>query len=67
MFLYCLFIPSTMPGDETHNAHDDCAICKAWSKSQAIRKFRKLYCDFDASNVFRVTYNKYGIAVLSDY
>jgi hypothetical protein len=56
-----------MPGDATHNAHDDCAICKAWSKSQAIRKFRKLYCDFDESNVFRVTYNKYGIAVLSDY
>jgi hypothetical protein len=56
-----------MPGDETHNAHDDCAICKAWSKTQAIRKFGKLYCDFDESNVFRVTYNKYGIAVLSDY
>jgi hypothetical protein len=67
MFLYCLFIQGSMPGDETHNAHDDCAICKAWSKSQAIRKFRKLYCDFDESNVFRVTYNKYGIAVLSDY
>jgi hypothetical protein len=56
-----------MLGDEIHNAHDDCAICKAWSKSQAIRKFRKLYRDFDESNVFRVTYNKYGIAVLSDY
>ena len=67
MFLYCLFIQGSMPGNETHNAHDDCAICKAWSKSQAIRKFRKLYCDFDESNVFRVTYNKYGIAVLSDY
>ena len=67
MFLYCLFIQGSMPGDATHNAHDDCAICKAWAKSQAIRKFRKLYCDFDESNVFRVTYNKYGIAVLSDY
>ena len=67
MFLYCLFIQGSMPGDATHNAHDDCAICKAWSKSLAIRKFRKLYCDFDESNVFRVTYNKYGIAVLSDY
>ena len=67
MFLYCLFIQGSMPGDETHNAHDDCAICKAWSKSQAIKKFGKLYCDFDESNVFRVTYNKYGIAVLSDY
>jgi hypothetical protein len=56
-----------MPGDEIHNAHDDCAICKAWSKRHAMRKFRKLYCDFDESNVFRVAYNKFGIAVLSDY
>ena len=56
-----------MPGDEIHNAHDDCAVCKAWSKRRAIRKFQKLYCDFDGTNVFRVTYNKFGIAVLSDY
>ncbi len=37
MFLYCLFIQNSMPGDDIHNAHDDCAICKAWSKSHAIR------------------------------
>ena len=67
MFLYCLFIPNSMPDDEIHNAHDDCAVCKAWSKRRAIRKFQKLYYDFDESNVFRVTYNNYGIAVLSDY
>jgi hypothetical protein len=56
-----------MPDDGIHNAHDDCAVCKAWSRRRAIRKFQKSYCDFDGSNVFRVTYNRYGIAVLSDY
>ena len=66
MFLYCLFICGSMLGDE-HNANDDCAICKAWSKKQAIKKFQTMYCGFDESNVSHVKYNTYGIAVLSDY
>ena len=53
--------------DEIHNANDDCAICKAWSKKHAIKKFKKMYCNFEESNVFCVKYNKYGIAVLTDY
>ena len=56
-----------MAGDEIHNANDDCAICKAWSKKQAIKKFKRMYCDFEESDVFRAKYNKYGIAVLTDY
>ena len=56
-----------MSDDAIHKANDDCALCRAWSKKQAIKKFNKLYCDFTEANVFRVTYNKYGIAVLSDY
>jgi hypothetical protein len=56
-----------MAGDEIHNANDDCAICKAWTKKQAIKKFKMMYRDFDESNVFRVKYNKYGVAVLTDY
>ena len=56
----------SMAGDEIHNANDDCAICKAWSKKQAIKKFKRMYCDFEESDVFRAKYNKYGIAVLTD-
>ena len=67
MFLYCLFIPNSMKNDGEHVVNDDCALCRAWSKKKAIQKFQKLYCDFDESNVFRVKYNKYGIAVLTDY
>lgn len=67
MFLYCLFICGSMLNDEGHNANDDCAICKAWSKKQAMKKFQAMYCNFDESNVFRVKYNKFGIAVLTDY
>ena len=67
MFLYCLFIPDSMENDGNHTATDECALCRAWSKKQAIKKFQKLYCDFDESNVSRVKYNKYGIAILTDY
>ena len=67
MFLYCLFIPDSMKNDSDHVATDDCALCRAWSKKQAIKKFKKLYCNFDESNVSRVKCNKYGIAILTDY
>ena len=67
MFLYCLFIPNSMVNDGNHIATDDCALCKAWSKKKAIKKFQKLYCHFDESNVSRVRYNTYGIAILTDY
>ena len=56
-----------MENDGNHTATDDCALCKAWTKKGAIKKFQKLYCDFDESNVSRVKYNKYGIAILTDY
>ena len=56
-----------MKNDGAHNATDNCALCRAWSKKQAIKKLQKLYCDFDESNVSRVKYNKYGIAILTDY
>lgn len=67
MFLYCLFIPGLMDNDGTHGTNDECALCKAWTKKNAIKKFQKLYCNFDKSNVFRIKYNAYGIAVLTDY
>lgn len=67
MFTFCLTISGSAVGNKIRNAKDDCAICKAWTKKQAIRKFKILYCDFNESNIFRVKYNKYGIAVLTDY
>ena len=67
MFLYSLFIANSMINDGTHIANDDCALCRAWTKKKAIKKFQKIYCNFDESNVSRVRYNTYGIAVLSDY
>ena len=67
MFLYSLFIANSMINDGTHIANDECALCRAWTKKKAIKKFQKIYCNFDESNVSRVRYNTYGIAVLSDY
>ena len=67
MFVYCLSISGSMAGDEIHNANDDCAICKKKKKKQAIKKFKRMYCDFEESDVFRAKYNKYGIAVLTEY
>lgn len=66
MFLYYLFIEGAMKDDDIHIANDDCAICRAWTKKQAINKFLAMYPAND-SNVFRVRFNKSGIAVLTDY
>ncbi|MBQ3489015.1 MAG: hypothetical protein IJA86_00305 [Clostridia bacterium] len=66
MFLFCYFLPGTMMGSD-HHANDDCALCRAWTKQRAIRKFKRLYDSVSETNVFRVRYNKFGIAILSDY
>lgn len=60
MFLYCYYFAGSM-----HD--DDCALCRAWTKKQAIKKFRTLYHLVDNGNVFRVRFNAYGVAVLTDY
>ncbi len=66
MFLYCYYLAASM-SESDHNANDDCALCKAWTKKQAINKFKKLYTSVDSENVSRVKFNSYGIAILSDY
>ncbi len=66
MFLYYYFMAGQMEG-EGHVASDDCAVCRAWTKNGAVRKFRKLYTDAAETNVFRVRYNRLGIAVLTDF
>ena len=67
MFLYRLYIRGLTKNNRMHNSNDDVALCKAWNKKNAIKKFQKLYCCFDESDVSRVKYNSYGIAVLTDY
>jgi len=66
MFLFYYFLAGSMTGSG-HNANDDCALCRAWTKKQAINKFKKLYVSVSEENVSRVRYNQFGIAVLSDY
>ena len=66
MFLFYYFLAGSMT-ETDHNANDDCALCRAWTKKQAIRKFSKLYTSVTEENIFRVRYNQYGIAILSDY
>ena len=46
----------------------DLAICRAWSKKHAIKKFKRMYCGIHFDDcVFRIRFNKYGILMLSDY
>ncbi len=67
MFLYCYYFAGSMKNDDSHFANDDSALCRAWTKKQAIQKFLSLYDHVDDTNVFRVKFNSYGVAVLSDY
>ncbi len=66
MFLYALYIPDDKERDNS-NGYDDCAICRSWTKRQAIKKFKKMYCDFKNDAVRKVKFNTYGIAVISEY
>ena len=65
--LYKLCVPDAMQG---HRFTDDVAICWAISKKRAIRKFKRLY-DYDDqtmnTSVSRICFNKWQIAILTDY
>ena len=50
-----------------HRFTDDVAICRAKSRKQAVKKFKRLYGLADETNVSRVRWNDYGIAILTDY
>ncbi len=65
MFLWSLYIPDNERGMK--NGYDDCAVCRAWTKKQAIRKFSKMYNDFREEAIQRIKYNKFGISVISNY
>ena len=65
--LYKLCVPDAM---QEHGFTDDVAICWAISKKRAIRKFKRLY-DYDDqtmnTSVSRICFNKWQIAILTDY
>lgn len=69
MFLYSF---RRVYGD---SVDDDFAICRAWSKKHAIKKFKRMYSDDIFTHftdkvencVERVKFNHCGISVLSDY
>ncbi len=62
MFLWSLYMK-----DDGSNGYDDCAVCRAWTRKQAIRIFSRMYNGFQKDAVQRVKYNPFGIAVLSDF
>lgn len=63
---FCFARPNAM---KEHKFTDDVALCKAVSKSQAIKIFSRLYSDIKDDEVFIVKkgFNSYGIAILTDY
>lgn len=52
---------------EGHSFTDDVAICKAFSKKMAIKKFSELYGNVLETEVHRVLFNKKFPTVLTDY
>ena len=68
MKLYALCVPNAMKG---HKFTDDVAICRAWSKRQAIKRFRRLYGYSDKvmdNCVNRIHFNRhFKMAILTDY
>ncbi len=65
MFIYSHFVKGALPPG--HKGNDDCAICRAWNKKNAIKKFSKLYINANEDNVKRAFYNIYRIFIISDY
>ena len=60
-----------------HTFTDDVAVCKAISKSQAIKQFSKYYADIQDDEVFRLRPRRYSsgcrmidydtVTILTDY
>lgn len=58
--------PNQMLG---HNFTDDVALCKASSRSEAIRKFSALYNNVESGYVYRLNSrpNHFEVMILTDY
>ena len=63
-FLWCYTVPDAMIN---HNFTDDCAICFALTRKQALKKFRKFYDFAPNESIDKVYLNFGGIAILTDY
>lgn len=64
---YVFTRPNTMIG---HKFTDDVAICKAISKSQAIKKFSRYYADVKDCEVIKLLETNHiegGVVILTDY
>ncbi len=46
---------------------EDLALCYARSKEEAIKKFEELYTGVKENQVEEVFFNKWNIAILTDY
>ena len=67
MEYYVFTRPNAMSG---HMFTDDVAICKATSKSQAIKKFSKYYADIRGEEVIKLlsaNHLENGVVILTDY
>ena len=65
MFTYYFARADQMMG---HNFTDDVAICKAWSKKSAIKKFSGYYTEVTEKEVKRIRWlSKPKVKVLTDY
>ena len=65
MFTYYFARPDQM---REHRFTDDVAICKAWSKKSAIKKFSVLYRDVKETEVARINwFKKPAVKILTDY
>lgn len=63
-FLWCYTVPNAMIN---HCFTDDCAICFALTRQQAMKKFRKFYNYSLDESIDKVYINFGGIAILTDY
>ena len=63
MGLYCFAKADQMV---EHRFTDDVAIVRAFTKKQAIEKFRVFYANVSKDDVFRVKLRK-GVYILTDY
>jgi hypothetical protein len=66
-FMWCYAYPNAM---EYHRYTDDAALCFALTRKRAIKKFERLYridLNDKKTEIFRVSFNSEGIAILTDY
>lgn len=63
-FLWCYTVPNAMTN---HSFTDDCALCFAFTKAAATKKFRQYYKFSPNESIDRVYINTKGIAILTDY